>query len=209
MSFIQEEVMAKAVYGYIRVSSIDQNESRQILAIEPYKIKGSNIYIDKKSGKDFERSEYKKLLKRIKKDDILVIKSIDRLGRNYEEVLEQWRIITKIKGADIIVIDMPLLDTTISKDLLGTFISDLVLQLLSFIAQNERESIRQRQAEGIVAARKRGARFGRPTKELPENFEELFRKWSEEGLTRKEMAEICNMHVSAFYRKIKGKNINL
>ncbi|MDD3570373.1 MAG: recombinase family protein [Lachnospiraceae bacterium] len=201
--------MAKAIYGYIRVSSIDQNESRQILAMEPYKIKGTNIYIDKKSGKNFERSEYKKLLKRIKSDDVLVIKSIDRLGRNYEEVLEQWRIITKIKGADIIVIDMPLLDTTMSKDLLGTFISDLVLQLLSFIAQNERESIRQRQAEGIVAARKRGTKFGRPTKELPENFEELFRKWNQEGLTRKEMAVRCNMHVSAFYRKVKGKYVNL
>ena len=161
------------IYGYIRVSSRDQNEDRQLLAIQQLSIAQENIFIDKQSGKDFQRPQYKKLVRKLKKDDVLYIKSIDRLGRNYAEILEQWRILTKNKGIDIVVLDMPLLDTRRGKDLMGTFLSDIVLQVLSFVAENERENIRQRQAEGIAAAKARGVRFGRPEKELPDNFEAL------------------------------------
>ena len=144
--------MSKNIYGYVRVSSKDQNIERQLLALTNIGIPQKQIYIDRQSGKDFERPAYKRLVRKLKEGDILITKSIDRLGRNYEEIMEQWRIITKVKGADIIIQDMPLLDTSKTKDLLGTFISDIVLQLLSFVAENERESIRQRQAEGIAAA---------------------------------------------------------
>lgn len=164
-------------YGYIRVSSRDQNEDRQIDAMDQLKIVPKNIYIDKQSGKDFERPEYKKLFKRLKRDDVLYIKSIDRLGRNYEEIQNQWRILTKEKGVDIVVMDMPLLDTRRGKDLMGTFLSDIVLQVLSFVAENERVNIRQRQAEGIAAAKARGIHLGRPPEPLPENFHQVYQKW--------------------------------
>lgn len=160
------------VYGYIRVSSADQNEDRQLVALRSCKVPECNLFVDKQSGKDFERPEYRRMLRRLKRDDLLYVKSIDRLGRNYGEILEQWRLLTKEKGVDIVVLDMPLLDTRSGKDLMGTFIADLVLQILSFVAQNERENIRQRQAEGIAAAKARGVPFGRPALPLPENFEE-------------------------------------
>ncbi len=151
-------------YGYIRVSTRDQNEERQVLAMESLSIPSDNIFMDKQSGKDFERPQYKKMIKKLRKDDVVYVKSIDRLGRNYTEILEQWRILTKEKGVDIVVVDMPMLDTRRGKDLIGTFISDIVLQVLSFVAENERCNIRQRQAEGIMAAKARGVRFGRPKK---------------------------------------------
>ena len=150
------------VYGYIRVSSKDQNEDRQVIALQELNIPKKNIFLDKQSGKDFARPQYQRLMKKLKKDDLLYVKSIDRLGRNYEEILEQWRVLTKQKEIDIVVLDMPLLDTRRGKDLMGTFLSDIVLQVLSFVAENERKNIRQRQAEGIAAAKARGVRFGRP-----------------------------------------------
>ena len=157
-------------YGYVRVSTKDQNEDRQYIALRELCIPEENIFMDKQSGKDFVRPQYRRLVRRLKKDDLLYVKSIDRLGRNYTEILEQWRILTKEKGADIVVLDMPLLDTRRGKDLMGTFLSDIVLQVLSFVAENERSNIRQRQAEGIAAAKARGVRFGRPPLPLPENF---------------------------------------
>ena len=194
--------MPNITYGYIRVSSKDQNIERQLIALKKEGIPETQIYIDKQSGKDFERPAYQALLPKLKQGDILVTKSIDRLGRNYEEIMEQWRIITKVKGADIIIQDMPLLDTSKTRDLLGTFISDLVLQLLSFVAQNEREAIRQRQAEGIAAAKMRGVRFGKPRIELPENFPELYERWRGKQLSTQEFASICNMGRSTLYTKI-------
>lgn len=189
------------IYGYIRVSSKDQNEDRQLSAMHGIGVKDEFIFIDKRSGKDFERPQYKKLLKKIKPDDLLMIQSIDRLGRNYEEVQNQWRILTKEKNADICVLDMPLLDTRQGKDLMGTFIADLVLQILSFSAQNEREYIRRRQAEGIAAAKARGVMFGRKPLPLPENFHEVHRAWRTKKLTLKEAAAACNMPVGTFYGK--------
>lgn len=194
--------MSNITYGYVRVSSKDQNIERQLISLKNEGIPQNHIYIDRQSGKNFERPAYKSLLQKLKPGDILITKSIDRLGRNYEEILEQWRIITKIKEADIVIQDMPLLDTSKTKDLLGTFISDLVLQLLSFVAQNERELIRQRQAEGIEAAKMRGVRFGKPPIELPENFPDLYKKWREKELTIQEFAAICNMGRSTLYAKI-------
>lgn len=187
--------------GYARVSSTNQHEDRQIIELLAFGVPERNIYIDKQSGKDFNRSAYKKMYKALKKDDLLVIKSIDRLGRNYHEIQEEWRKITKKKGADIVVLDMPLLDTTKSKDLLGTFIADLVLQLLSFVAENERINIRQRQKEGIAAAKKRGVRFGRPPLKMPENYEEYYQMWKGKKITAKEAAEILNIPLWAFYKK--------
>ena len=189
------------IYGYIRVSSRDQNEDRQLLAIQQLSIAQENIFIDKQSGKDFERPQYKKLVRKLKKDDVLYIKSIDRLGRNYAEILEQWRILTKSKGIDIVVLDMPLLDTRRGKDLMGTFLSDIVLQVLSFVAENERENIRQRQAEGIAAAKARGVRFGRPEKELPDNFEALVQAWEREQLPLSDVLDLCQISQSTFYRR--------
>ena len=165
------------VYGYVRVSSIDQNEERQIVELSKRNVLSKNIYIDKQSGKSFERPQYKKLVRKLKQGDLLYILSIDRLGRNYLEIQEQWRILTKEKGIDICVIDMPLLDTRNGKDLMGTFIADLVLQILSFVAQNERENIRKRQAQGIAVAKAKGIKFGRPEIVLPENFGELVHEW--------------------------------
>ena len=186
------------IYGYIRVSSRDQNEERQRIALREMKVPEQNFFIDKQSGKNFERPKYKKLVRKMKKDDLLYIKSIDRLGRNYKEILEQWRILTKKKGIDIVVLDMPLLDTRRGKDLMGTFLSDIVLQVLSFVAENERSNIRQRQAEGIAAAKARGVQFGRPRKPLPENFYEIYCQWKNGELTGLEAARRCDMPMSTF-----------
>ena len=165
------------IYGYIRVSTKEQNEDRQLIALREMAVPEANLFMDKQSGKDFQRPQYKKLVRKLKKDDLLYIKSIDRLGRNYEEIQNQWRILTKDKGVDIVVLDMPLLDTRRGKDLMGTFLSDIVLQVLSFVAENERTNIRQRQAEGIAAAKARGVRFGRPPRPLPENYHSAYLRW--------------------------------
>ncbi len=186
------------IYGYVRVSTREQNEDRQMVAMQEMNVPSRNIFVDKQSGKDFERTQYKRLLKRLKSDDIIYIKSIDRLGRNYEEINEQWRMITKIKNADIVVIDMPLLDTRRGKDLLGTFLADIVLQVLSFVAENERENIRSRQAEGIAAARERGVQFGRPPRPLPDNFSDVYRWWEEGRLTNEEAARACGLPTATF-----------
>ena len=195
--------MTNNTYGYVRVSTKEQNEDRQLIALREVDVAEKNIYVDKQSGKDFKRPQYKRLLRKLKKDDLLYIKSIDRLGRNYEEILEQWRYLTKEKGIDIVVLDMPLLDTRRGKDLMGTFLSDIVLQVLSFVAENERTTIRQRQAEGIAAAKARGVRFGRPPKPLPENFYDVHKAWRSKKLTLKQAAEACHMPVGTFYGKAR------
>ena len=186
------------IFGYIRVSSRDQNEDRQLIALKELAIPEKNIFVDKQSGKDFQRPNYKKMVRRLKKDDLLYIKSIDRLGRNYAEILEQWRILTKDKGIDIVVLDMPLLDTRRGKDLIGTFLSDIVLQVLSFVAENERTNIRQRQAEGIAAAKARGVRFGRPPSVLPDNFHDVYQRWKNGKITGTKAAKECGMPLSTF-----------
>lgn len=191
------------VYGYVRVSSVSQNEDRQLITMREMGVLEENIYADKQSGKDFNRPQYKRLMRKLKKDDLLYIKSIDRLGRNYREILEQWKIITKDKGADIVVIDIPLLDTRRGKDLMGTFISDIVLALLSYVAENERVNIRQRQAEGIAAAKLRGVRFGRPPKSLPENFHDVYQRWKAKKISLKKAAEECGMPETTFFDKAK------
>ena len=190
-------------YGYVRVSSQDQNEARQVIALMDVGILKSEIYIEKSSGKNFDRKEYKKLLRRLNENAILFVKSIDRLGRNYEEIIEQWRIITKVKRADIVVLDMPLLDTRREKNLMGTFIADIVLQILSYEAQTERENIKQRQAEGIAAAKARGVRFGRPERSLPDNFNQVVSMWTRKEVSIKEAAKLCNMPKSTFYDKAR------
>lgn len=189
------------VYGYVRVSAKDQNEDRQIIAMREVGVSEKNIYMDKQSGKDFKRKQYKRLVRKMKKDDLLYIKSIDRLGRNYEEIIKQWRYLTKEKRIDIIVLDMPLLDTRRGKDLMGTFLSDIVLQVLSFVAENERSNIRQRQAEGIAAAKARGVKFGRPPKPLPENFHTVYQRWKNGEITGTKAAEECNMPITTFRYK--------
>ena len=188
---------------HIRVSSKDQNEDRQLVALREVGVSEKNIYVDKKSGKDFDRPQYKKLLRKMKKDDLLYIKSIDRLGRNYEDIVLQWRALTKDKGIDIVVLDMPLLDTRRGKDLMGTFLSDIVLQVLSFVAENERTNIRQRQAEGIAAAKAKGVKFGRPPLPLPDNFYEVHKAWRTKKLTLKQAAAACNMPIGTFYGKAR------
>ena len=190
--------MAENIFGYIRVSTKDQNEDRQLVAMQNLSIPEKNLYMDKQSGKDFERPQYKKMVRRMKKDDLLYIKSIDRLGRNYGEILEQWRVLTKEKKIDIVVLDMPLLDTRRGKDLMGTFLSDIVLQVLSFVAENERTNIRQRQAEGIAAAKARGVRFGRPPAPLPANFHSCYQRWKAGKLTGVAAARECHMPMSSF-----------
>ena len=189
------------VYGYVRVSSIDQNEDRQIICMSDNNVPKGNVYVDKQSGKDFERPQYKKLVKKLKAGDLLYILSIDRLGRNYEEIQKQWRILTKDIGIDICVIDMPLLDTRNGKDLMGTFIADLVLQILSFVAQSERENIKKRQAEGIAAAKAKGVKFGRPEAPLPENFNRIIKEWDKGKITTADALKLCNMSTSTFYRR--------
>lgn len=186
------------VYGYVRVSTRDQNEDRQMIALQELNIPEKNIYMDKQSGKDFDRPMYKKMLRRLKPDDLVYVKSIDRLGRNYEEILEQWRILTKEKRVDIVVLDMPLLDTCRGKDLMGTFLSDIVLQVLSFVAENERTNIRQRQKEGIAAAKACGVRFGRPPAPLPENFHSVYQRWKAGKITGVAAAKECGMPMSTF-----------
>jgi len=190
-------------YGYIRVSATDQNENRQLDALHNLGIPDSHIYIDKQSGKDFERPMYKALSKILCNGDLLYIKSIDRLGRNYEEIQNQWRILTKERGIDIAVIDMPLLDTRNGKDLMGTFLSDVVLQVLSFVAQNERETIRKRQAEGIASAKARGVKFGRPVKKPPDNFAKLVKEWERGKLSFSEILEQTGLKPSSFYRRLR------
>ena len=192
-----------SVYGYIRVSSKDQKEDRQQIALKEVGVERQNIYVDKQSGKDFNRPQYKKMLRKLKKDDLLYIKGIDRLGRNYEEILQQWRFLTKEKGVDIVVLDMPLLDTRRGKDLMGTFLSDIVLQVLSFVAEKERTNIKQRQAEGIAAAKAQGIKFGRPPLPLPDNFYEVHKAWRSKKITLKQAAEACNMPVGTFYGKAR------
>lgn len=195
--------MSFKVFGYIRVSTREQNIERQLISLQQAEIERKNIYIDKQSGKDFQRPAYKKMMRRVREGDLIVVKSIDRLGRDYQEIMEQWRIITQEKKADIRIQDMPLLDTTKTKDLLGTFISDLVLQLLSFVAENERDNIRQRQAEGIAAAKAKGIRFGKPVIPVPDNFPELYQDWMEQRISLKEFAAFCNMGRSTIYKRIR------
>ena len=185
-------------YGYARVSSKEQTEQRQIIALTEFGVSSKNIYMDKQSGKDFERPRYKRLVKRLRPGDLLVVQSIDRLGRNYSEILEQWRLITKEKRADILVLDMPLLDTRRGRDLTGVFIADIVLQVLSFASENERINIRQRQAEGIAAAKSRGVRFGRPPRPLPDNFHILYQKWRAGKITGTAAAKACGMPLATF-----------
>lgn len=194
-------------YGYVRVSGTDQNEDRQMLALRGQSVKERNIYIDKLSGKDFNRPSYRKMISRLKSGDLLYILSIDRLGRNYEEIQNQWRVLTKEIGADICVIDMPLLDTRQGKDLMGTFIADLVLQILSFVAQNERENIRKRQLQGIAAAKAKGVRFGRPEKELPQEFILLVEQWEKKKIALPEILKQCKISESTFYRRLREYRI--
>ena len=195
------------IYGYVRVSSIDQNEERQLVELSNRNVLSRNIYIDKQSGKSFERPQYKKLVKKLKHGDLLYILSIDRLGRNYLEIQEQWRMLTKEKGIDICVIDMPLLDTRNGKDLMGTFIADLVLQILSFVAQNERENIRKRQAQGIAVAKAKGIKFGRPEIVLLDNFGRLIYEWENKKLPIEEVLKECGMSKATFYRRLKEYRI--
>lgn len=191
------------IYGYIRVSSTDQNEDRQMISMRGLAVPEGHIFTDKQSGKNFDRPQYRRLVRRLKRDDLLYVKSIDRLGRNYKEILEQWRVLTKERGVDIVVLDMPLLDTRRGKDLMGTFLSDIVLQVLSFVAENERENIRQRQAEGIAAAKARGVRFGRPPLPVPDNFYQVYRDWRGKKMTLRQAAGACGMPVGTFYAKAR------
>ena len=193
-------------FGYIRVSTREQNEQRQLVAMQEFGIPQNRIYMDKQSGKDFERKSYKKMVRKLKKDDTLVVKSIDRLGRNYEEILEQWRIITKEKQAAIVVLDMPLLDTRRNRDLTGTLIADIVLQLLSYVAQTEREFIRQRQAEGIAAAKRNGVKFGRKPMERPNGLESLKEQWLHGELSARAAAKQLGVTHSTFLRWVKECN---
>ncbi len=194
-------------YGYIRVSTREQNEDRQLIALSDFDIPGRNLFMDKQSGKDFKRPAYQRMMKKMKPGDLLIVKSIDRLGRNYEEILEQWRIITKEKQVDIRVLDMPLLDTSVHRDLTGTLIADIVLQLLSYVAQSERENIRQRQAEGIAAAKARGVVFGAERKEMPDDFDEWYDRWRRREITGQEMAEHCGVHISTVYHRVRERGL--
>ena len=191
------------IYGYIRVSTREQHEDRQIIALREMAVPEANLFMDKQSGKDFERPQYRQMVQKLKKDDLLYIKSIDRLGRNYEEILEQWRFLTKEKKVDIVVLDMELLDTRRGKDLMGTFLSDVVLQILSFVAENERKNIRERQKEGIEAAKVRGVQFGRPKRDLPDNFVQICRKWKKGEIIGREAAKLCGMPLTTFYGRAK------
>ncbi len=196
-------------YGYIRVSSTDQNEDRQLIAMAQLSVPKRNLYIDKQSGKDFNRPQYRRMVRKLRPGDLLYVLSIDRLGRNYEEIQKEWRHLTKELGIDICVIDMPLLDTRHGKDLMGTFIADLVLQILSFVAQSERENIKKRQAEGIAAAKARGVKFGRPPHPLPDNFHQIHRDWRNKKMTLQQAARACEMPEGTFYakaRKLEERN---
>lgn len=190
-------------YGYVRVSSTDQNEDRQLIALREHGIPEKCIFTDKQSGKDFNRPSYKRMVRKMRAGDLLYIISIDRLGRNYEEIQTQWRLLTKEVGIDICVLDMPLLDTRHGKDLMGTFIADLVLQILSFVAQSERENIRKRQAEGIAAAKAKGVKFGRPEKEVPEDFGIIIKEWERKNLPFEDVLKKCGMSEATFYRRLR------
>lgn len=192
--------MERKYYGYVRVSTKEQNEDRQLLALDDFPISRRNLYMDKLSGKDFDRPQYRRLFRKLRNGDILVVKSIDRLGRNYEEILEQWRMLTKEKGVDIVVIDMPLLDTRNKNDLTGTLIADIVLNLLSYVAQTERENIRQRQAEGIAAAKKKGVKFGRPHLPVPEGFASVSRRWENGEISSRTAALQLGVSQNTFLR---------
>lgn len=198
-------------YGYVRVSSTDQNENRQMIALHQVGVEDKHIFMDKQSGKDFDRPQYKKMVKKMRHGDLLYVLSIDRLGRNYDEIQHQWRILTKEIGIDVCVIDMPLLDTRRSKDLLGTFVADLVLQVLSFAAHNERDNIRKRQAEGIAAAKARGVHMGRPVINAPPDFDKIVKAWEKKEISMDEAMKKCRMSETTFYRRrremqlIKGK----
>jgi len=196
-------------YGYIRVSSTDQNEDRQLIAMQELNIRPERIFIDKQSGKDFDRPRYQALTAVLAEGDLLYIKSIDRLGRNYDEIQNQWRILTKEKGIDIAVLDMPLLDTRLNKDLMGTFIADVVLQILSFVAHSERDNIRKRQAEGIAVAKAKGVAFGRPTKEPPKDFPKIVKQWENGRLSMDEALALLDMSISTFYRRRREMNLIL
>lgn len=192
-----------SIYGYVRVSSTDQNEDRQMIALQEAAVPEKNIFMDKQSGKDFDRPNYKKLMRKLKAGDLLYVLSIDRLGRNYEEIQKQWRVLTKEIGIDICVLDMPLLDTRNGKDLMGTFIADLVLQILSFVAQSERENIKKRQAQGIAAAKAKGVKFGRPEKQVPDDFEKIVKAWEQKKLPFAEVLKRCDMSEATFYRRLR------
>ena len=196
------------IYGYVRVSSTDQNEERQMIALAEAGVPENNIFMDKQSGKSFDRPQYKKLVKKLKSGDLLYVLSIDRLGRNYEEIQNQWRVITKEIESDICVLDMPLLDTRQGKDLMGTFIADLVLQILSFVAQSERENIKKRQEQGIAAAKAKGVRFGRPEIPVPDNFGKLVKDWEKKKTSFEETLRLCNMSEATFYRKLREYRIS-
>ncbi|MBR1622412.1 MAG: recombinase family protein [Pseudobutyrivibrio sp.] len=200
----------KKIYGYVRVSTKDQNEDRQVIALKELGVPEANIFIDKLSGKNFERPQYKKMVKKLNEDSVLYVKSIDRLGRSYRDLSDQWRIITKEKGADVVVVDMPVLDTRKEKGLLGTCISDLILALLSYVAESEYSTIHQRQAEGIAAAKARGVKMGRPPKPLPKNFHDVYQKWKTGKISASEAARLVNMPLSTFrYRAGVYKNASL
>ncbi len=195
--------MGPHTYGYIRVSSTDQNENRQLTALRQKEIAEKNIYIDKQSGKDFNRPQYQKLIQKLRPSDLLYVLSIDRLGCNYEEIQNQWCVLTKEIGVDICVIDMPLLDTRNGKDLMGTFIADLVLQILSFVAQSERENIRMRQAQGIAASKQKGVRFSRPEVAVPDNFAKIVQFWERGQISTQELLKQCQMSETTFYRRLR------
>lgn len=194
----------QTLYGYARVSSKDQHTDRQIITLRELGVPEKNIFIDKQSGKDFERPQYKRLLRKLDKDSVLYVKSIDRLGRNYEDLVTQWRYITKEKHADLVVCDMPLLDTRREKNLLGTFISDLVLGIFSYVAETERLNIKMRQREGIDAARRRGVKFGRPPRPLPDNFYEVHKRWRNKRITLRQAADECGLAAGTFYSKARS-----
>lgn len=196
--------MQNTIYGYIRISTKEQNEARQKIALQNFPVREENIFMDRQSGKDFNRTSYRKLLKKMRKKDILVIQSLDRLGRNYEEILEQWRILTRERQIDIVVLDMPLLDTRDkNRDLTGTFMADLILQVLSYVAQNERENIRKRQAEGIAAAKERGVHFGNPGKPVPVAFEDVAGKWRRKEISLSEALRELEIGRTYFYKNVK------
>lgn len=193
--------MGETVYGYVRISTKDQREDRQMLALQEFPVEEKNIFMDKLSGKDFNRPQYQKMIKKFRPGDMLVIKSIDRLGRDYEEIQNQWRIITKEKRVNIVVLDMPLLDTRSSgKDLTGIFVADLVLQILSYVAQTERENTKQRQREGISAAKLRGVSFGRPRKQIPEEFKQIKMDWENKKISSRKAAEKLGISQDTFLR---------
>ena len=204
---IEKVRLKMTIYGYVRVSSIDQNEDRQMIEMQKIGVPEANIFMDKQSGKNFDRPAYKRLVRKMKEGDLLYIMSIDRLGRNYVEIQEQWRFLTKEKKIDVSILDMSFLDTRNGKDLLGTFLADNVLQVLSFVAQNERENIRKRQAEGIAAAKARGVRFGRPEKPVPENFKEIVKQWEKKQIDIETAASMCNMSIPTFYKRLKEYKI--